>query len=1091
MNNFFRNTLCTILITVAGIIDINAQKIQVSGNVKDEENHYLSGVAVRVKGTSIGTLTNANGDFVIKNVPKINDTLEFTYVGYTTLNLPATVGTMSVVMKGNVGSLNEVVVVGYGRQKQLTVTGAVAAITGKELARIPVSNVSSMLLGSTPGISGVQASGEPGRNAATIYIRGVSTYGSQTPLVVIDGVQQPAENPFDELNNIDANDIATVSVLKDASATAVYGIRGANGVIIITTKRGALGKPLLSLSINGGFTKAASLMHTVNSYEYGLMRNQAIQTEANDFGNTAYLAYLFSDDDIWKFQHNRDYTPNEVAAMNLTDAQKTQLNASPAIYYGSTDWMQEEFGGTGPQQQYNLNVSGGTERVKYFTSLGYFQQGSILNNTNYHGSSTSSSFNRYNFRSNFDINVTKDLQVLINMSGEFGTTSGPGAGSAGPYDLGGRYKAIMQYIFDANPFYSPGIIDGHLVNYYEGTPGTYANPLGLKVGASIGNQNAIYNLLVSGSEKLYSALLSSSVTVKYDLHTVTKGLSAHVSTNYQGDYVKAISYYPSLPVYSVRRDSTNPNNLDFFNGAVGANTFNTNPGHNSSWYKMYYEGGLDYNRSFGEHTVTALVLGTAQKYSMPSDVYNTPSGLMGFVGRATYNYKNRYLAEVNMAYNGTEQFAEGHRFGFFPAYSLGWIVTNESFLKKNDWLSYLKIRGSYGEVGNDQLGSSRFMYLPSTFVTGQSGYYWGTSNGSVQNPYYSGAREGALGYPGVTWERAKKTNIGLDAKFLRDRLLLTLDFFKENRGNILTKIQTIPAIYGVAQSSVPPANIGKTTNQGYEITLGWTDKVGQVSYYINGNVSYAKNKIIYEAENPNPYPWMNATGHSIGQYFGLVSDGFFNTSEELNNRPYNTFTNNLATLGDIRYKDINGDGVIDNKDNVPIGYPNIPEFYFNLKLGVSYKGFDVNILFTGSARGSYYLPSGLTIPFYKNAGNVMQWEYDRMWTPEKAASGQKIGYPRPQIGASPTSNNFLTSDFWLVSNNFKKLSNVEVGYTFSKLNFLQQHIGISSIRLYVNGNNLLTWGNALKGLDPQTQDLSTPYVYPMTRVINFGANIQF
>jgi hypothetical protein len=319
-----------------------------------------------------------------------------------------------------------------------------------------------------------------------------------------------------------------------------------------------------------------------------------------------------------------------------------------------------------------------------------------------------------------------------------------------------------------------------------------------------------------------------------------------------------------------------------------------------------------------------------------------------------------------------------------------------------------------------------------------------------------------------------------------------VDLFKENRDNILTAIQTIPAIFGVPVTSVPPANVGRTTNHGYEVSLGWTDKVGRVDYYIGGNISYARNKILYQAENPNPYAWMNHTGQAIGQYFGLISDGFFNDAKELNNRPYNSFTNNIATLGDIRYKDINGDGIIDNKDQVPMGFSNIPQYYFNLKFGVSYKGFEVNAVFTGSARGSYYLPAGLTIPFYKNAGNVMQWEYDGMWTADKAAKGVKITYPRSQIGAAPTSNNFLTSDFWLVSNNFKRLSNLEIAYTLPKIELLRRG-GVNSVRLYVNGNNLLTWGADLKskGIDPQTQDQSTPYIYPITRVINFGATVQF
>lgn len=1093
MNSLVRFVLPSILLTILHITGVHAQTIRASGNVRDEENHGIVGVSISVKGTTHGVSTNANGNFTI-DVRK-TDSLVLTHLGYKPVTVIAGAN-LSITMEGSAGSLNQVIVVGYGRQKQLTVTGAVSTALGKDLARMPVANVSNMLLGSVAGVSGVQASGEPGRNSASIYIRGVSTYGSQTPLVVIDGVQQPEENPFDELNNLNVNDIASVSILKDASTTAVYGIRGANGVVIVTTRRGSIGRPSLSLSTNVGFTKAASLIKTVNSYEYATMRNQAIRTQIHDFADPGYTAYLFSDEDLWKFQHNRDYTPDEVAAMNISDAQKAALNASPALYYGSVDWMRREFGGAGPQQQYNLSVSGGTDKVKYYSSLGYFNQGSILNNTSYYGSNTGSSFSRYNIRSNFDFAVTNDLQVSVNLSGEFGTTSGPGAAAAGPYDLADRYKAIMQYIFDANPFYSPGMVDGRLTNGFEGAPGSYANPLGLKMGASIGNQNAVYNLLTSGNEKLNNTLLSSTITAKYDLHSVTKGLSAHVSSNYQGEYVKAVSFFPSLPVYTVRRDSANPNNLDFFGGGIGANTFNTNPGHNSSWYKMYYEGGLNYDRSFGPHAISALILGTAQEYSMSTDAYNTPSGLMGFVGRAKYNYKERYLAEMNLAYNGTEQFAPGHRFGYFPAYSLGWIVTNEEFMGRNDWLTYLKIRGSYGEVGNDQLVVSgvtrRYLYLPSTFNTGQAGYYWGNSNGSVVNPYYSGTTEGTIGNPDVTWEKAKKTNIGLDARFLRERVSLTVDLFKEDRNNILTAIQTIPAIFGVPVTSVPPANVGRTTNHGYEITLGWNDRVGRITYYISGNLSYAKNKILYQAENPNPYPWMNQTGHSIGQYFGLVSDGFFNNAKELNNRPYNSFTNNIATLGDIRYKDINGDGIIDNRDEVPIGFSNVPQYYYSLKLGITYKGFDINALFTGSARGSYYLPAGLTIPFYKNAGNVLQWEYDGMWTADKAARGGKITYPRSQIGAAPTSNNFLPSDFWLMSNNFKRLSNLEIAYTLPKMTLLQKG-GINSIRFYVNANNLFTWDAPLKsrGIDPQTQDQNTPYIYPITRVVNFGATVQF
>lgn len=1066
----------------------------IQGKVTNEVGEPIVGASVRVKGGSEGTVTDVQGNFNL--TISRNATLVVSYLGYT----PKEISVMGrslfdISLSAATTGLNQLVVVGYGKQKKVNVTGSVSTVSGETLTSTPVSNVSNMLIGNTPGLSGVQSSGEPGRNAATIHIRGISTFYSQDPLVVIDGIQQPAEHPFDQLNNMDANEIDNISVLKDATATAVYGIRGANGVIVVTTKRGKIGKPKLSLATNFGFTKATAILKTVNSYEYAVMRNEAIRSEISSFGNVSYEPYLFSENDLWKFKHNRDYTPAEVAAMtNLTESQKTALNASPAIYYGSNDWMQQQFGGTGLQKQLNLNITGGTQKVKYFASLGYFSQGSILNNTSYHGSNTESTFDRYNFRSNFDIDVVKNLKLSINLAGQFGTTSGPGASMGNPYDLEGRYGTIMQFIYESNPYMVPGILDGHLVNYYAGIAGSASNPLGLKTGSSLGIQNAVFNLLASGSETLFNTLFSNSISLHYDMDYITPGLSAHATVNYDDEYVKTASYFPSLPTYSVRRNLVNPNKLDFFNGQVTANAFYSDAGHNSVWNKIYYEAGLNYNRTFGPHTISALLLGTAQKYSLPSDEYNTPSGLMGFVGRGTYNYKERYLAEFDMGYNGTEQFIEGRRFGFFPAYSAGWVISNESFFPQNRWVNYLKFRGSYGEVGNDQLNiggvTRRYLYLPSTFNVNQGGYWFGNSDGSVTNPYYTGSTEGKIGNPLVTWERAKKVNVGIDVKFLDSRLSLSMDVFKENRNNILTDIETIPAVYGVAGNSVPPANVGRTTNRGYEFVLHWEDRIGDFHYYLGANINYAKNKILYKAEAPNPYPWMNQTGFAIGQYKGLVSDGFFNTQKELNNRPYNMYTGNRATLGDIRYKDIDGDGLIDNKDMVPIGYPNLPEYSYNLRLGFNYKGFDLSMLFVGSAHGSFYIDPKIAIPFFKNAGNAFQWEYDGRWTPEKAAEGKKITYPRAQMAGSPNDNNFLTSDFWLISNDFKRLKNLEVGYTLPGLEFLQQ-MKISSIHIYLNGNNLITWGNTMKDIDPELRDMDSPYIYPLTRVFNFGANIQF
>ena len=447
------------------------------------------------------------------------------------------------------------------------------------------------------------------------------------------------------------------------------------------------------------------------------------------------------------------------------------------------------------------------------------------------------------------------------------------------------------------------------------------------------------------------------------------GLKAHATVSYQDNYNRLVKHTPSIPSYTIQRNADDPNRFDFFGGSIGGGNFESY-GY-SNWNKIYIDASVDWAGSFGKHNIGALLLGKASKYTMPNDSYHVPSGIMGFVGRVTYNYDDKYMAELNAGYNGTEQFREGKRFGLFPALSVGWVPTAEKFFPENDILTFMKIRASYGEVGNDQLGGSRrYYYLPNTYNLNQSGYYLGNGNGSVQNTYFAGAVEGSLGNPDITWERARKYDVGVETKFFKNRLSIDFDWFYEKRDNILTTLGTIPAIYGVSSGDVPPANVGITENHGFETVVNWTENRGGLLYTVSGNISYARNKIIFKAEASNPYPWMNETGHAIGQRFGLISDGLFNTKEELESRPYNTYTGNEATLGDIRYKDLDGDGKIDQNDRAPIGKPNYAEYHFGIKAQFAYKGFDLRILFTGSLNGSYYLNSGYTIPFFKSAGNA-------------------------------------------------------------------------------------------------------------------------
>jgi TonB-linked SusC/RagA family outer membrane protein len=1068
------------------------QSRTVSGVVQDDNGDPLYGAFVVEKGTTNGVSTDIDGKFSI--VAPADAVLEFQFIGYLTqeIQLTASEQLLLVQMETDANLMEEVVVTAFATQKKINVTGAISAVNGTDLVASPVANISNALIGNTPGVSGLQTSGEPGRNQSNIYVRGISTYGESTPLIIIDGVEQASEQAFSAFNAMDANEIASISVLKDASSTAVYGVRGANGVIIVTTKRGQVGKPVISASANFGLTSASNLQEGTTAYEYALFRNEAIRNEQNAYaGNEGLSAYIYDDYDLWKFKNNRDFTPQEVDAMtHLSDAQKEQLKNSPALYYASRNLYKEQFSKVAPQYQANVNISGGTDKVKYFVSFGYFRQEGITNAVEYYGSNTGSVFNRYNFRSNFDINVTDNLKITINSAGQFGETTGPG-NSADPYDLSSRYKIIMQYIYDANPFISPGIVDGKLIRGFAGISGSAQNPLSGKTNSSIGEQNALYNLLISGSGTIFNSLLDNSIKLEHTMDYLLPNLKAYATVSYQDNYNRYVKYTPSIPSYTVQRNAENPNILEFFGGSMGSGSFDS-WGY-SNWNKFYVDAGMDWFESYGKHNVSALLLAKASKYTMPSDSYNVASGIMGFVGRVTYNYDDRYMAEVNVGYNGTEQFAEGKRFGLFPAISAGWVPTAEEWFPKNDIFTFMKLRASYGEVGNDRLGAARrYYYLPNTYYLNQTGYYLGNSDGSSANTYFSGATEGVLGNPDITWERARKYDVGVETKFFSDRLSVDFDYFYEKRDNILTTLGTIPAIYGVSSNAVPPANVGITENKGYELVLGWQDTVGDFTYSIGGDLSWSRNKIIFKAEANNPYPWMNQTGHAIGQRFGLVSDGLFNTQDELANRPYNTYTSNQATLGDIRYKDLDGDGLINQNDVAPIGFPNYAQYHFNVKLHLAWKGLDLRMLFTGSANGSYYLNSGYTIPFFKNAGNAWKWQYDGRWTAEKYAAGEKITYPRAAYAATSSHNNYLTSDYWMVSTNHFKLKNVELGYTFNVKKGVLSQLNVQSLRLFMNANNIYTFKNALTpyGIDPETTDGST-YLYPLTRVFTFGVNLRF
>ncbi len=515
---------------------------------------------------------------------------------------------------------------------------------------------------------------------------------------------------------------------------------------------------------------------------------------------------------------------------------------------------------------------------------------------------------------------------------------------------------------------------------------------------------------------------------------------------------------------------------------------------NYKWRQFYLEASLHYDRTFGDHAVTGLFLYNAQRTYHPELLFSVPEGLMGIASRVTYNYRERYLAEFNMGYNGSENFPENKRFGFFPAFSGGWVLSNESFFPKNDYVSFVKFRASYGEVGNDKLRGRRFLYLPSTWANDggwPNGYYFGNGNGSTQDPFYPGAYESVVGNPNVTWERARKTNYSMEIKLLKNKLSFVGDIFKEKRDNILWYLGTVPDIVA---ASLPPANIGIVHNKGFEFQLGWSDQVNDFRYGIKGDISYAKNTIIFQDEPLYPYEWMNSTGFSLDQYKGWKSDGFYNSAEEAYNRPYSAIDGNKVQAGDLRYVDIDGDGKLDINDNIPIGYGNHPRVGYSSTIDLGYKGFNLSVLFIGSDQGTFRIRDFYLLnPFYMTQGNALQFQYDGRWTPEKAANGEKITFPRASMRTHSTISG-VDSDFWIASTRFLRLKNVEVSYLFTgdKL----KRVGLNGLRVYANGNNLYTWHSSklIKGIDPEQQDSggsSQGYVYPMMRVFNFGLQLQF
>ncbi len=1017
-----------------------AQSFQVTGTVTDNQGVSIPGVNIVEKGTKKGVNTDLDGKYKISVSAK--SVLEFSFVGFD--SKVVSVNGQSVInqkMTTSATDLDAVVVVAYGKQKKITQTGAITTISSEQLSRSPSANIANSLAGQITGISTVQASGRPGADDPRIFIRGIASLSEDRaqPLVIVDGVER-------SFTSLDPDEIETFSLLKDASATAVYGVRGANGVIIVTTKRGKLGKASITASYSQGVQQASQLLDFADSYTYATAFNQSQRNDG------------VSENDL-------RFTPTAVEAF--------RTNSDPIIY-PNTDWLDYILKPLANQSRANVNISGGSDKVKYFASLGILTQDGLFK-TFESTYDYNFSFSRYNLRTNLDIEVTKTTKLAVTIGSQIGVRNEPVTKDG--------MDQLFRLLYWAAPFGSPGLVDGKYVindNFYIRDP----------------KNEGLDPFYGRG----YNNILENKVNFDLDLTqqlSFVKGLNFGIkfsnNTNYTHTKTRGASVLKYTPIYlkdvagRTLQDGEDPYLVVYQPyGSKSDLNYSESQGQGRNWY---LESRLNYNRKFGLHNFGGLLLYNQQKTYFPALFSEIPSGLVGIAGRATYDYNNKYSADVNIGYNGSENFEKSKRFGFFPAVSAGWVVSKESFMEALPVISFLKVRYSYGIVGNDRIGGGRFLYLSNSFDPSNTGagYNFGTDVPTNQ----LGATENKLGNPNVTWEKATKQNLGVELKLFDDKFGMVVDVFKEYRSDILvTNRGLVPDITGIT-TIAPAVNVGIVENKGYEIELNWKEQKNKnFGFTLNVNMSYTKNKIIFQEEAPRNQPYQFRTGQSVGQPFGYKFDRFFTPTDldfvELN-RTNNTldlvpdYLENLKP-GDLLYHDLNKDGLIDIEDETAIGFPDYPQYIFGVNLGFNVRNFDFNMSWIGATNTSRLLDETFKTPFAGSTRGLLQTFPDNAWTPETADTATL-----PRLSFLGNVNNSVASDFWIRDASYIRLKTLETGYNFKGI-FLKK-MGISTFRLFFNANNLITFSK-LKIIDPESRTNSTPQ-YPLTKLYNFGVKLNF
>lgn len=1018
MKRLYKILLCTALLVsqmFVGELQAQGRSEGMAGFVVDVEGQPLVGVTVMLKDALEGRVTGPDGYYSIK--AKKGDVVVFSFVGYQDVEVDYAEGKIhNVVLRQSSVAIEDVVIVGYGTQKKESVTASISSVAPKKLERTASVSLSNAIGGMIPGVITRQPTGEPGNDQAVVYIRGAGTWENKAPLVLVDGIER-------DMNIVNTSEIESYTVLKDASSTAVYGVKGANGVILITTKRGKLGKPRVSFRTEMANLHGLRFPQYINGYEFASLMNEAV---AHVNGPNSSMPW--TPEELLKFQ-----------------------NGSDPYLYPSVNWTDEILKKDAFQTINNLSISGGDEIATYYVNVGYVSQEGLFKEDPQYEYRTNSQSTRYNYRSNVDVNVSRDLKLGLGVSGIIEDKTFPGTSSFEIFEMMRKTSPIQMPV--RNPDGTPG----------SGTSLVYTNPWALST--------------QSGYSSHSITTIQSTFDADWDLSNhITEGLS--LRANFAFDYRHQNIATRYILYEKWRYKGKNENGEDEYN-LIQQGAPMTLSMYDHTTRTLYYDVSLNYNRAFGDHLVTGMVLLNRrnQTISYPGikSIDNLPYLRQGLAARFTYEYAGKYMAEINVGYNGSENFPKGQQYGLFPAISGGWVISEENF-----WMDimpnvYAKIRGSYGIVGNDEIGGDRFLFL-SMMNTAGHGAWFGESQNFITgfSEYKTGAN--------VTWEKAAKLNGGFELRFFKDRLGLTADFFIENRSDILLKRSQIPITSGIVTATY--ANLGVVDNRGMDINLEFKNTTASGLYYqLYVNYTYAFNKII-ENDKATPLMWyQDERGRRIGQPYGLVAMNFFESQEEIDIAPTQKFSS-VVRVGDIRYVDINKDGVVDVYDRVPIGYARDPEMMFGFGGQLSYKGFDVSVHFTGATHCSTFFngpdmwPFSLEYPQY----NVSREYYDNRFV--EGADNSNAKYPAVINGKN--TNNYEMSTLYMRDASYIKLKNAEIGYTLpDKIN---RYFNVSNIRVFVNGTNLLCW-DYLKIVDPEA-DYGTGN-YPMQRVVNVGVNVDF